>query len=66
MLIISYIKKIYHTFYFTGRQQSSKIQADSVHAGALYKDDEIWKHFDPSSKRYNDINKNCLILLIKL
>lgn len=39
-----------------GGQQSSKIQAESVHAGALYKDNEIWKHFDPSrSKEALDI-----------
>lgn len=35
---------------FTGRSQSSKIYADSVVAGGLYKSDEILRHFDPSSK----------------
>nr|XP_022289927.1 uncharacterized protein LOC111101643 isoform X2 [Crassostrea virginica] len=32
-----------------GRSQSSKIYADSVVAGGLYKSDEILRHFDPSS-----------------
>lgn len=60
-IIINNLKTKNHSLSFTGRQQSSKIQADSIHAGVLYKDDEILKHFDQSSKIFKDIKKNCFI-----